>query len=214
MAAILPLTSPPSPQIIHQCTQCLQKDGLLAVPTDSFYALAVSPFHPTALARLMHLKGGRDHKPFPVLIGNLPQLNQLALEVPDIAKPLMTAFWPGLLTLIFPALSNLSTALTGDTGTIGLRQPGDLRLCQLLEKIGPVTGTSANRTGDRPATTAAEIQRQCGSEIDLILDGGPPPGGEPSTVLQLKPELRILRQGAISREQLEQVLAGKSIQLS
>lgn len=213
MATVLQLSSTPSPQLIHHVAQCLQEGGVVAVPTDSFYALAVSPFNQIALDRLIHIKGERSHKPFPVLIGEISQLNQLVLEVPEVANTLIDTFWPGLLTLVFPACPNLSEALTGGSGTIGIRQPGDPRLCQLLSQIGPVTGTSANRAGGVPATTVADVQAQFGSEVDLILDGGSTPGGQPSTVLQLVGEIRILRQGAISRDQLQQVLSADSIQL-
>jgi L-threonylcarbamoyladenylate synthase len=214
VATVLHLNSPPSPQLLHQVIQCLQKGGVVAVPTDSFYGLAVSPFNQVALEQLMHIKGERSHKPFPVLIGDPSQLDQLVKQVPQIAQKLMQQFWPGLLTLVLNAQPHLSPVLTGENGTIGVRQPNDARLCELLKQTGPVTGTSANRTGQPPAQTVEDLLQQFGSEIDLILDGGPTPGGQPSTVLQVEPNLRIIRQGAISRVQLQQILSAESIQLS
>ncbi|MEO6201882.1 MAG: L-threonylcarbamoyladenylate synthase [Nitrospirales bacterium] len=205
MATVLQLNSTLSSQLIHQIAQCLQEGGVVAVPTDSFYALAVSPFHQIALERLMHIKGERNHKPFPVLVGDSSQLDQLTETIPDVARTLMKGFWPGLLTLVLQARSTLSPILTGGQGTIGVRQPNDPRVCELLTHTGPVTGTSANRTGEKPAQTAEEVLRQLGSEIDLILDGGSTPGGQPSTVLQVLPEPRILREGAISRLKLQEV---------
>lgn len=184
------------------------------MPTDSFYGLAVSPFNQVALERLMHIKGERSHKPFPLLIGDLSQLDRLVKQVPPIARTLMQQFWPGLLTLALKAQAHLSPLVTGDNGTIGVRQPNDARLCELLKHTGPVTGTSANRTGEKPAQTAKEVLRQLGSEIDLILDGGSTPGGQPSTVLQVEPEPRIIRHGAISRDRIEQIFSTESIQLS
>lgn len=214
MATVLQLNSTPSSQLIHQIVQCLQGGGIVTVPTDSFYALAVSPFNAMALERLMHIKGERNHKPFPVLVGDSSQLDQLTEMIPDVARTLMGEFWPGLLTLVLQARSTLSPILTGGQGTIGVRQPNDPRVCELLKHTGPLTGTSANRTGQSPAQTAAEVIQQLGSVIDLIVDGGPTPGGQPSTVLQVEPELRIIRQGAISREQLQEVLAADGFQLS
>src|SRR5690606_15332830 len=104
----------------------------LAVPTDSFYALAVSPFNQAALERLMDIKGERSHKPFPVLIGDLSQLDQLVKHVPPIASKLIQQFWPGLLTLVLNAQAHLSPLLTAENATIGVRQPNDARLCELL----------------------------------------------------------------------------------
>ncbi|MDH3503870.1 MAG: L-threonylcarbamoyladenylate synthase [Nitrospirota bacterium] len=214
MATILQLSSTPSPQLIQQVAQCLQEGGVVAVPTDSFYALAVSPFNKMALERLMHIKGERSHKPFPVLVGDTSQLIRLTEDIPDVARTLMEEFWPGLLTLVLQARSTLSPILTGGQGTIGVRQPNDPRVCELLTHTGPVTGTSANRTGGTPPQTAEEILRQLGFEIDLILAGGSTPGGQPSTVLQVVPEARILREGAISRLKLQEVLDRKGKPLS
>ena len=111
-------------------------------------------------------------------------------------------------------LHSLSSILTGGQGTIGVRQPNDPRVLELLNRSGPLTGTSANRTGEKPAQTAEEVARQIGDEIDLILDGGTTPGGQPSTVLQLKPELRILREGAIFPGQIQSILAKAGQNLS
>ena len=175
------------------------------MPTDSYYALAGGVFQSAALERLLGIKGARNHKPFPVLIGDLSQLDQLVDHVPEIAKKLMQQYWPGLLTLVLKAKPHESPVLISELGTIGVRQPNDSRICELLKQTGPLTGTSANRSGQPPAQSADEVIQQVGSEIDLILDGGSTPGGQPSTVLQVEPELRILRQGAIPRSAIHEV---------
>jgi len=211
VATILQLSSTPSPQLIHQVAQCLQEGGVVAVPTDSFYGLAVSPFNQGALERLMHIKGDRSHKPFPVLIGDPSQLTQLTEGIPDVARTLMKKFWPGLLTLVLQARSTLSPILTGGQGTIGVRQPNDPRVCELMKHTGPLTGTSANRTGQSPAQSAEDVTQQLGSVVDLIVDGGPTPGGQPSTVLQLVNGLRVLREGAVTRKQLAGILGQFSL---
>jgi len=206
MPTILPFHSPPSSHTIEQAVACIQAGGVLAVPTDSFYALAVGVFQPAALKRLLAIKGDRDHKPFPVLISDPSQLDQVADDPPELAEKLMQQFWPGLLTLLLKAKPYILPVLKGEAGTIGVRQPDDSRVCELLNQTGPLTGTSANRTGQSPAQSVEEVIQQLGSEIDLILDGGPTPGGQASTVLQVEPDLRILRQGAISQQTLEQAL--------
>ena len=206
MAVILPFNFTPSPKIIEQALACVQSGGVLAVPTDSFYALAVGIFQPAALEQLLAIKGDRAHKPFPVLIGEPSQLDQLVDEVPELAKKLRRKFWPGLLTLVLKAKANLPPVLTSEQGTVGVRQPNYSQLCNLLICTGPLTGTSANRMGQSPAITAEDVQRHLGDEVALILDGGPTAGGQPSTVLQVEPELRIIRQGAISRSAIHEVL--------
>lgn len=206
MAIILPLNSPPSPHIIEQAVACIQTGGVLAIPTDSFYALAVGIFQPAALERVLAIKGDRDHKPFPVLISDPSQLNPLVNEVPDLAKKLMQQFWPGLLTLVLKANSQMAPVLMSESGIIGVRQPNDSRVLELLKQTGPLTGTSANLTGQAPAQSVEEVIQQLGSEIDLILDGGQTPGGQPSTVLQVEPELRIFRQGNIPLSAIQNVL--------
>lgn len=206
MASVLPFHAPVSPHIIEQAVACVQAGGVLAIPTDSFYALAAGAFHQSALERLLTIKGGREGSPFPVLVGDVSQVEPLTEGIPDVAWKLMQEFWPGLLTLVLPARSTLSLILTGGQSTIGVRQPNDSRVCELLKHTGPLTGTSANRTGHSPAQSADEVIQHLGSDIDLILDGGPTPGGQPSTVLQVVPEIRIFREGAISRVNLQEVL--------
>ncbi len=203
MAQILPFPLPPSAQIIEQALACIQAGGVLAIPTDSYYALAVGAFHPIGLKRLQAIKNDRVHKPFPVLVGDPIQLEKLVEDIPAIAQKLIQQFWPGLLTLVLKAKPELSLAVKGESGYIGIRQPHDLRVCKVLNQVGPLTGTSANRSGQSPAQSAEEVSQQVGSQVDLILDGGTTPGGQPSTVLEIKPELRILRQGAISLSDIQ-----------
>jgi len=156
-------------------------------------------------------KNNREHKPFPVLIGDPSQLNQLVDEVPEIAKKLMQNFWPGLLTLVLKANPHLSPVIISEQGSIGVRQPNDSRVCELLKQTGPLTGTSANRTGHPPLKTVEDVMQYIGSEIDLILDGGFTPGGQPSTVFQVEPELHIIRQGAIPNSVLYQILGKNEV---
>lgn len=208
---ILPFEGLPSPHVIQQVVDCMKANGVLAVPTDSFYAMAVGVSQQSALERLLRIKGGREGSPIPVLVGNPSQLEQLTDQIPDIAWTLIRQFWPGLLTLVLPARQGLSSILTAGQPTIGVRQPNDPRVCELLKHTGPLTGTSANRSGQPPAQSAAEVMTYLGSDIDLILDGGPSPGGQPSTVLQLVGKPRILRQGAISRDRLHQELQKKGV---
>lgn len=206
MAKILPFRTLPAPEVLQEAIACIQDGGVVAIPTDSFYALAVGVFKPAALRRVQAIKGQRDHNPFPVLIGDPEDLDQVVAEVSSIAEKFIQQFWPGLLTLVLKAKPNVLPVLKNESGNIGVRQPHNLQICKFLEQTGPLTGTSANHAGQSPAQSAEVVLQLLGSEVDLILDGGETPGGEPSTVIELEPELRILRQGAISQEALEKVL--------
>ena len=186
----------------------LRTGGVLALPTETFYALAVNPFDPSALTRLFTLKGRPLGKPVLVLIAGSEMLFQVARGVPAAASRLMARFWPGPLTLIFPARPDLPPGLTGGTGAIGLRQPRQVQVCRLLTALGlPLTGTSANRAGKEPLTTAAEVARVFGNGVDLILDAGPCPGGLPSTIVDLTVSPpRLVRAGAIVPAVIQEVL--------
>jgi L-threonylcarbamoyladenylate synthase len=182
--------------------------GLLAVPTETFYALAAHPFQGEALARLFALKGRPLEKPVLLLVATPEMLPQVAREVPDLARRLVAAFWPGPLTLILPAREDLPALLSGGTGTVGVRQPRQAVTCQLIASLGfPVTGTSANRSGQRPLTLAGEVAREFGEEVSLILDTGPCPGGPPSTVVDVsRRPARLLRPGAITAASLKEFI--------
>ena len=185
----------------------LSAGGLLALPTETFYALAVNPFDGAALARLYGVKARPLGNPVLVLISGPEMLPQVALPAPP-AYQLLAPLWPGPLTLILPARPDLPPLLTGGTGAIGVRQPGHILIRRLLAALGfPVTGTSANRTGQPPLATAAAVALEMGEEVDLILDAGPTPGGRPSTVVDLTVSPpRLVRAGAISTDTLKEVI--------
>lgn len=190
-----------------EARRVLRSRGILALPTETFYALAVNPFDPAALARLFALKERPAEKPVLVLIAGPEMLFQVVREVPAAAIPLMTAFWPGPLTLIMPARPDLPPLLTGGSGTIGLRQPRQGLVCRLMTALGlPLTGTSANRSGQEPLTTAAAVTRELAGEVDLILDAGPCPGGLPSTIVDVTVSPpRLVRTGAIATPAIQKL---------
>jgi L-threonylcarbamoyladenylate synthase len=190
-----------------EARRVLRSGGVLALPTETFYALAVNPFDPAALGRLFALKARPVGKPVLVLITGPEMLFQVAREVPAAALPLMAAFWPGPLTLILPARLDLPPLLTGGTGTIGLRQPRQDLVCRLMAALGlPLTGTSANRSGQEPLTTAAAVARELSGEVDLILDAGPCPGGLPSSIVDVTVSPpRLVRAGAIATSAIQEL---------
>ena len=186
----------------------LRRNGVIAVPTETFFGLAVNPFQEEALARLFALKDRAPEKPVLLLVDGPERLNQVAREVPGLARRLMEEFWPGPLTIIFPGLPHLPRRLTGGTGTIAVRQPRQALTCRLIAALGfPITGTSANRAGGRPLARADEVAREFGDHLDLILEAGPCPGGLPSTIVDItKVPPRLVRAGAVPTAELAEIM--------
>ena len=213
MAKILQVSVNPCPSLLEEITHCVAHGGVLAVATESFYALAGSATHSEAVSRVARIKGGPNPKPILVLIGDRSQLAHLVSSLPPQADLLFEHFWPGPLTVVLPAPPDLSPDLTAGTGTVGIRQPGNSKLLWLLQGVGPLTGTSANRSGAPPPRTAQEVQKTLGDEVDLIIDDGVTPGGRPSTVLNLVGGIRILREGAISHKEIQEVLSPRGFTL-
>ncbi len=189
----------------------LGESGLVALPTESFYGLAVAPFDEQSLARLWRVKGRSEGKPILVLIGDRLDLEPFVRSIPPAATVLMDAFWPGPLTIVFPAAVELSDAVTAGTGSVGIRLSAWQPLVDLLRRVGPVTGTSANREGMPPPRSAEEVQHSFGDAVDLIIDAGPTPGGRPSTIIDVQGPIRIIRDGAIERGALAAQLAAHDL---
>jgi L-threonylcarbamoyladenylate synthase len=192
----------------EKAREVLATNGIIAVPTETFFGLAVNPFQAEALDRLFVLKKRSLEKPVLVLVNGPEMLNQVAQEVPGPARRLMEKFWPGPLTLIFPSQPRLPRLLTGGTGTIGVRQPRQALTCRLITALGhPITGTSANRAGCPPLVRAGEVAREFGDGVDLILEAGPCPGGLPSTIVDVTSSPpRLVRPGAIPLAELTKIM--------
>ena len=191
----------------------LGESGLIALPTESFYGLAVDPFDEQALSKLWQVKGRSENKPILVLIGDRSQLEPFVRSIPHAAEVLMNAFWPGPLTIVFAAARRLSDSVTAGTGSVGIRLSAWQPLIDLLCRVGPVTGTSANRENMSSARTAKEVQQSLGDTLDLIVDAGSTPGGLPSTVIDIRGPIRIIRDGLIERGAIAALLTDHGLQL-
>jgi len=186
---------------IKEAVRLLKQGGLIAFPTETYYGLGVDPFNKEALQRLFRVKQRTVDKAVLVLVADKSQVKLFADSEPVGFNDLMTGFWPGPLTLVFPARSTLPELLTGGTGTVGIRQSPDRTASRLLrEYSGPITATSANRSGALPATTAAEVNEIFGSDVDLVLDGGATPGGQGSTLVGYDHGIFCIRPGKIPFE--------------
>lgn len=183
------------------------RGDLVVLPTDTVYGIAADAFNPAAVQKLIDAKGRTRQSPPPVLIPGIPTLDALAESVPDEVRKLVAAHWPGALTIILPAQSSLAWDLGETRGTVALRMPSNRIALELLSETGPLAVSSANRTGEPAAATAAEAEAMLGEAVSIYLDGGP--GGTlastivDATALSLPDgKLRIVREGAIPSEDL------------
>ena len=197
-AAILTLDGPLD-KVFARCREVVRARGVIAYPTDTFYGLGADPRDPEAVKRIFAIKGREAGQPILLLLRDRSEVAAWASVVTPSAERLMERFWPGPLTLVFPAAPHVLPELTGGGGTIGLRVPGNELTRKLLRNLGTaLTGTSANRSGGRDPRTVKEVMREVGDRVDLVLDGGATTGDRPSTVVDVTVEPpRIIRQGAI-----------------
>lgn len=193
-------------QAIPAALQVLKSGGLVAFPTDTVYGLAADPFNPAAIQRLYAAKERDMSKAIAVLVGAVEQLEQVTPGLTQAAERLAAHFWPGALTLVITRRPKLPSELSA-LPTIGVRMPDHAFALRLLRASGPLATTSANRSGEENPLTADDVLQQLSGRVELVLDGGRCPGGVPSTVVDCTvPDGRILRDGAISTEEIQAVL--------
>lgn len=208
MGRIWPWREENAEEFWEEAQRILKGNGIVAVPTETFFGLAVNPFQEEALFRLFALKQRPPEKPVLLLIDGPPMLSQVVEEIPEVAVRLMARFWPGPLTIIFPSQAHVPRLITAGTGTLGVRQPRQPLTCRLISRLGhPITGTSANRTGKPPLSRAEDVAREFGDAVDLILEAGDCPGGKPSSIVDVcSSPPRLVRRGAISTASLAEVV--------
>ena len=192
----------------HQAAHILREGGLIAFPTETYYGLAVDPFNESALQRLFAVKNRPSVKPVLVLIPTREHLGRMTDTVPAGAERLMDRFWPGPLTMVFPARKGLSDMLTGGTGTVGVRiSPHHVPQTLLQIYDGPLTATSANRSGGKAAVSEKEVHEIFGDDIDMILGSGSTPGHKPSTLIGFSGHtIECIREGCIPCVEIMQFL--------
>ena len=198
----------PEKDVISLAVSVIKNGGIVAYPTDTIYGLGVNIFNEEALRKLYRVKKRSFNKPTGVLICEEAQLYNIAADCCKSAKLLMKAFWPGALTIVFPASVKLSRILTGNSETIGVRIPKNRIAVSLIRQSGmPITSPSANITGNSPSLCREEILKELNGEIDMIIDGGRSNSAVPSTVVDLSgKDPVIIRHGRISQTEIERVL--------
>jgi len=190
---------------LDELAEALRAGEVVAVPTDTVYGLAARPDSPAATARVFELKGRPDALALPVLVAGLDQALSLAAPPHRPLEALARAFWPGALTVVVRRSRGVELAVGGDAATVGLRCPDDPGVRRLCELVGPLAVTSANRHGEPPCTSPAEVRAAFGAIA--LLDGGQR-AGEPSSVVSIVEGRPVeLRRGPIPLDAIEAVLA-------
>lgn len=182
----------------------LRNDGVIVYPTETFYGLGANCFSARAIKKIFALKRRNPEKPLSVVISDRQMLDSVVAQVPSFAEPFLQMFWPGPLTLIFPASPLLPGELLGAAKSIGIRLPAYPALRGLVKSAGfPITATSANISGEEELSSFERVIDVFAGKVDCIIDGGITKGGRPSTVLDLTPpKPNILREGAIPAAEL------------
>jgi len=189
----------PDSAVMARAAALLRAGSLVAFPTESFYGLGAHALDAAAVARVFRVKGRPEAKPVLVLVDSVAMAEALTVALPDSARVLMARHWPGALTLVLSAAPHVPPALTGGTGTIGMRMPAHAVARALVRAAGfPVTAPSANPSGAAPPTTAEAVRRYFEGQVDLILDAGTTAGGSGSTIADYTTSPRVLRAGPVA----------------
>ena len=192
---------------IDHAVDCLRGGGVVALPTDTQYALAVDAFNEPAVERIFRIKGRPDGMALPVLISSVDALDEVADDVPDVVSELARGYWPGALTLVVRKAASLPSVVTAGGPTVAVRVPDHPVPRAVSQRLGrPITGTSANTTGQPPLNSPADLRLEFGDSLDLVVEGVVKVG-RPSTILDVTGEPpRVLREGAIPTVELSEYL--------
>jgi L-threonylcarbamoyladenylate synthase len=198
----------PHRDAVQEAAARILRGGVIALPTDTLYGLAVDPFNRDAVARLYDVKGRPSDRALPLIAFDAAQIADAMGALPPIGNALGTAFWPGPLTLLVTAPAALVPAVTAGTGRVGVRVPASAVARAVCKAAGkPVTATSANLSGEPATADPDDVERTLGTRIDLLLDGGVTRGGPPSTIVDVSEGApRLVRAGAISWDDIQRHL--------
>lgn len=200
---------------MRQARQAIGRGELIVLPTDTVYGVGADAFSPAAVQRLLDAKGRGRQQPPPVLVGSLAALAALVETIPEPVQRLVDEFWPGGLTIVLPAQPSLVWDLGETHGTVAVRMPDHRLTLELLQETGPLAVSSANLTGQDAAIEIDDAERMLGDSIAVYLDHGPTATGVSSTIVDAtslvhpggpEAKVRVLRDGAVGRDELIRVL--------
>lgn len=190
---------------LEEAQEVVRSGGVVIVPTETFYGLAADPFNEEAVLRIFQIKSRSHSKPLPLIASDRAAVERLVPHPGPEALRLMDRFWPGSLTLVLPTAAPLSGLLTGERGKVGVRIPPDCAARWLAGAVGGlITATSANLAGEPSPDVVQKISARVIDAVDLVIDLGATPGGEPSTVVDFKRgKVRMIREGAVAAKEIE-----------
>lgn len=200
----------PTPMAMRQAGEKIRQGQVIAMPTETVYGLAANAFDPEAVARIFEAKGRPQDNPLIVHIADMEMLPEVVASVPEEARILAEAFWPGPLTMILPRGPRLADAVCAGLETVGVRMPDHPLARDLIRAAGvPLAAPSANLSGSPSPTTVNHVLRDLRGRIPLVFDGGSCRVGVESTVLALDAQPVVLRPGFVTVAQIEEVLGRK-----
>ena len=193
---------------LNTIVSVLKKDGVIVYPTETFYGLGANCFSAEAVKKIFALKRRNRMKPLPVVIAELSMLDSVVEDIPLAAESFLRLYWPGPLTVIFPANPLLPGDILGAANSIGVRLPAHAGLRDLVSHAGfPITATSANISGEKELSNPKNVIDLFTGKVDCIVDGGNTKGGRPSTVVDFTlPSPQIIREGIIPAAELQKRL--------
>lgn len=210
MPAELLKISPEAPEtsVLRYACDFIQRGLLIAVPTDTFYALAGDPFNLSAVEQIYRTKGRPETRALPILVNSVEQAVSLTRDCPESFVKLARKFWPGALTLVVDASHRLPLKVTANTGRVALRWPNSRVVRSLIDALeGPITGTSANISGFPACSSAVALLKQMGDRLPLVLDSGHTGASLASTIVELRNEQwRLLREGIVTEAEIRAAL--------
>lgn len=200
----------PDPRIIRYAAGWLNRGSVVAIPTDTLYALAADPVNLAAVEQIFRVKGRPESRALPILISSLIHAQVLARNLPDNFFRLAQACWPGPLTIVVDASDRLPLKVTANTRRVALRWPKSKIVIDLIAELGvPLTGTSANLSGSPTCGSGLDVFTQLGDRLPLILDAGDTHDPTPSTIVELRGEHWCIgREGALPTELIREALDG------
>jgi L-threonylcarbamoyladenylate synthase len=202
----------PESSVVDYAAGFIKRGEVIGIPTDTFYGLSADPFNLAAIEAVFQAKGRPETKALPILVNSIEQAVSLIREVPDVFLILAHKFWPGALTLVVEATHRLPLKVTGNSGRVALRWANSPIPTAIIDAVGgPITGTSANLSGFPSCTNAAQIVKQLGHRLPLILDAGDTGATLASTIVRIDGnDWTLAREGALPEEEIAKALESGS----
>ena len=187
----------------------IRMGNVVAIPTDTLYALAADPLSLRAVRRIYEAKGRAINRALPILVRDALMVEDFARDISPRFRMLTRRFWPGPLTIILQASTRLPLLATGNTGRLAVRQARSLVVEELINRLnGPLIATSANISGRPTCVTGIEAFGVMDGRVDLVLDGGLCKGAGATTVDITDPDWKVIKHGAISEREIAECLEG------